>query len=131
MMFRRIVMFGKRLNCWNTMPMRSRILLMSISGEVMSVPSKRIVPEVGRSRRFRLRRNVDLPQPDGPMMATTSPSLIVVLMSRSTTWSPKALQRCFTLMSVFPLWFCSVGWLSIIFLLSFIFPEFLFYGTDR
>lgn len=47
------------------MPMRSRILLMLISGDVMSVPSKRICPEVGRSSKLRLRRKVDLPHPEG------------------------------------------------------------------
>ena len=51
----------------------------------MSVPSKRIFPPVGTSRRFRERRNVDLPQPDGPIMATTSPltDIRVVIPSRT------------------------------------------------
>ena len=32
-----------------------------------------ISPAVGVSRRFRQRRNVDFPEPDGPMTTTTSP----------------------------------------------------------
>ena len=40
---------------------------------VISVPSKRICPPVGTSRRFRQRRKVDLPEPEGPMTTTTSP----------------------------------------------------------
>ena len=42
-------------------------------GSVISVPSNVIVPPVGSSRRFRHRRNVDLPDPDGPITTTTSP----------------------------------------------------------
>ena len=72
-MFLRMVMFGKRLKCWNTMPIFWRILLMSVLGSVMETPSKRISPEVGVSRRFRQRRNVDLPEPEGPMTTTFSP----------------------------------------------------------
>jgi len=37
---------------------------MSVFGSVMTSPSKVMVPEVGSSSRFRLRRNVDLPEPD-------------------------------------------------------------------
>ena len=35
--------------------------------------SKVMVPEVGSSSRFRQRRKVDLPEPEGPIMATFSP----------------------------------------------------------
>ena len=41
-------------------------------------------------------KNVDLPQPEGPIMAITSPLVIVVLMSLSTTWSPNVFLRFFT-----------------------------------
>ena len=40
---------------------------------VMSTPSKMMEPLVGSSSRFRLRRKVDLPEPEGPMTTTTSP----------------------------------------------------------
>ena len=72
-MFSMTVLCGNRLNCWNTMPIRARSLLMSFLGSVMSTPSKVMVPEVGSSSRFRQRRKVDLPEPEGPMMATFSP----------------------------------------------------------
>src|SRR5574344_292113 len=95
-----MVMLGNRLNCWNTMPIRSRILLMSISGEVMSVPSKKMWPPVGCSSRLRERRKVDLPQPEGPMMAMTSPLVSVRLISRSTWLVPNCFCRCSTRMRV-------------------------------
>src|SRR3954471_21056822 len=38
------------------------------------------------------RRRVDLPEPEGPMIATTSPALILRLTSLSTSWCPKLLQ---------------------------------------
>ena len=56
------------------MPMRRRTASMSQSGSVMSMPSTRTTPDVGSSRRFTHRSSVDLPDPDGPMMHTTSPS---------------------------------------------------------
>ena len=72
-MFFRMVMLGKRLKCWNTMPIFRRTTSMSVLGSVMTSPSKVMVPEVGSSSRFRLRRNVDLPEPEGPMMTILSP----------------------------------------------------------
>ena len=39
----------------------------------ISAPSKMICPAVGCSKRFRHRINVDLPLPEGPIIATTSP----------------------------------------------------------
>ena len=67
------VMLVNRLNCWNTMPIFWRIWSIFVSLEVMSTPSNTICPPVGSSNRFRQRKNVDLPEPDGPMTATTSP----------------------------------------------------------
>ena len=55
-----------------------------------------ICPEVGTSSRLSDLKNVDLPQPEGPIMAITSPLVIVVLMSLSTTWSPNVFLRFFT-----------------------------------
>ena len=74
----------------------------SFTGAVMSVPSNRMVPEVGLSRRFRERRNVDFPHPDGPMMDMTSPLWTSRLMSLRTSWSPKDLARCLTSISTSP-----------------------------
>ena len=55
-----------------------------------------MVPAVGCSSRFRQRRNVDLPEPEGPMMTTFSPGLTCSEMSSSTRWSPNDLDRCLT-----------------------------------
>jgi len=39
------------------------------------------------------RRSVDLPEPEAPMMVTTSPDMTSKSMSRRTTWSPNDLRR--------------------------------------
>ena len=65
-----------RWNCWNTKPISDeRTPDSSVSRrEDTSVPSMRTLPEVGRSSvPIRLSR-VDFPEPDGPTMATNSPS---------------------------------------------------------
>ncbi len=63
---------------------------------VRSLPSYMICPEVGTSSRLSDLKNVDLPQPEGPIMAITSPLVIVVLMSLSTPWSPNVFIRFIT-----------------------------------
>ncbi len=60
--------------------MRSRTLLMSVLGSVISTSSRNILPPVGCSSLLMHRSIVDLPDPDGPRMTTTSP----VATSRST-----------------------------------------------
>ena len=55
-MLRSIVMCGKRLKCWNTMPIFWRWRSMFVLGSVMSTPSKYMLPSVGSSRRFSVRR---------------------------------------------------------------------------
>ena len=75
-MLRRMVICGKRLKCWNTMPIFCRWRLMLQLLSVISTPLNRMRPPVGTSSRLRQRRNVDLPEPDGPMTTTTSPFLI-------------------------------------------------------
>ena len=65
------VRWGKRLKCWNTMPIFWRTASMWSSST--STPSNLMLPPVGISSRFRQRRKVDLPQPEGPMRQTTSP----------------------------------------------------------
>ena len=96
MIFAFIVMLANRLNCWKTMPIFCLVTLMSVDLSVRSVPSKRICPDVGVSSRLRERKNVDFPQPDGPMMAITSPLFTSVLMPFNTSCSPKLLCRSFT-----------------------------------
>ena len=96
MIFAFIVMLANRLNCRKTMPIFCLVTLMSVDLSVRSVPSKRICPDVGISSRLRERKNVDFPQPDGPMMAITSPLFTSVLMPFNTSCSPKLLCRSFT-----------------------------------
>ena len=89
-----MVMWGNRLKCWNTMPIFWRCWSMSSftslpSGVrtfflVMSTPSNTMEPPVGSSSRFRLRKKVDLPEPEGPMTTITSPrSILTVTPSRA------------------------------------------------
>src|SRR5262245_51450555 len=59
----------------------------------MSSPSSRtsparLAPGTSSCMRLRIRRNVDLPQPDGPISAVTWPAGIVRVTSSSTWWSP-------------------------------------------
>lgn len=51
-----------------------------------------MTPLVGVSSRLRERRKVDFPQPEGPIIAITSPLEIVVFMPLRTSCSPKLLQ---------------------------------------
>src|SRR3990170_646746 len=85
------VRWGKRLNCWNTIPIRARTASTSISGSVMSMPSISTLPAVGTSRRLMQRSNVDLPDPDGPITQTTSPVSTRKSIPLSTSRSPKCL----------------------------------------
>ena len=41
------------------------------------------------SNKFKQRKKVDFPEPDGPIIATTSPSLIVVEIPFNTSSLPK------------------------------------------
>src|SRR5262249_21180361 len=56
-------------------------------GRLRSTPSCRTVPRSGRANPATMRMSVDLPQPDGPTIATSSPSPTAKLTS-STTSSP-------------------------------------------
>src|SRR5215510_2741786 len=65
---------------------------------VISVSPTWISPDVGRSRPARTCRRVDLPDPDGPMMAVNSRALIPMLTSSSAMTaaspSPYCLLTC-------------------------------------
>ena len=80
-MFSSTVRWGKRLNCWNTMPTSARTWSRSVEASVRMKPSTMTLPLVGISSRLIQRRTVDLPDPLGPTMTTTSPSAT----SRSTS----------------------------------------------
>ena len=64
---------GNTLKCWNTMPIFCLCRSMSTFFPVISTPSKNICPCSGVSSRFRHRRKVLLPPPEGPITDTTSP----------------------------------------------------------
>ena len=79
------VMWLHRLKLWNTMPSleRMRSICRRSAGTVwpwpsvfslISSPLTRMMPLVGFSRQLMQRSSVDLPEPEPPMMATTSPS---------------------------------------------------------
>ena len=83
-MFSSAVRVGTRLKDWNTKPIRSRRSAVScLSGRpTISVSPMRTDPEVGRSSPAMQCMRVDLPEPDGPMMAVNRPLAKVAL-----TWS--------------------------------------------
>src|SRR3990170_859963 len=73
------------------MPIWRRIALMSTSGARTSTPSKTIAPALGSWSRFRQRSSVLLPEPDGPMMNTSSCGATRRSIPRSTWSGPKCL----------------------------------------
>ena len=74
-MFSSAVSIGRRLKNWKMKPMCSRrSFVSSLSPSfVMSVPAIETDPDVGRSSPARMCIMVDLPEPDGPMTAVSSP----------------------------------------------------------
>ena len=75
--FSSTVMPSSRLKNWNTMPMCVRRIRASSSSvlPVTSSSASTIVPSSAWSRPATRLSSVDLPQPDGPMMATNSPAV--------------------------------------------------------
>ena len=92
-------MLLNRLKPWNTMPMSSRSLLMLQRSAVRSWPWNQMWPASGVSSRLRQRRKVDLPEPEAPMMVTTSPGLTARSIPLSTSSEPKLLRKPSTRMS--------------------------------
>ncbi len=90
--FSSAVLWGNRLNCWNTIPIRRRTKLSSaLLARVMSRPSSTIRPCSGGSSRLMHRNRVLLPLPLGPITQTTSPWRTDMLIPRRTCRSPKLL----------------------------------------
>ena len=81
--FSSAVRTGSRLKNWKTKPSLSRRSLVRSpsSRAVISSPSRVTVPEVGLSRPARMCIRVDLPDPDGPMIAVKCPRSKPVLTS--------------------------------------------------
>ncbi len=74
-MFSSAVSIGRRLKNWKTKPMWSRRSFVSSESfrVVISVPPTVTDPEVGLSSPARMCISVDLPDPDGPMIAVSLP----------------------------------------------------------
>ena len=75
-MFSSAVSIGSRLKNWKMKPTwRRRSFVSPVSPSVPSgVPSIHTSPAVGRSSPASRCMSVDLPEPDGPMIAVSSPS---------------------------------------------------------
>ena len=73
------MLIGNGFGCWKTIVTRRRSAVGS--SFAMSVPSSvilplNVAPRVSSVRRFSERSRVVLPQPEGPIRASTSPCLI-------------------------------------------------------
>ena len=66
------------------MPIFSRALVTLVFLSVKSTPATLMLPSVGVSSKLIQRKNVDLPDPLGPMTETTSPCLILIEISFNT-----------------------------------------------
>ena len=75
-MFSMAVSVGTRLKAWNTKPMRSRRSVVSAlsPSRVRSVSPMKTWPDVRSSRPATACSSVDLPEPEGPMMAVKPPA---------------------------------------------------------
>ena len=85
---------ASRLNIWKMKPMvrERRMAPWSSERPETSWPSRWYLPEVGLSKSPKICIRVDLPEPEGPMMATNSPSSMLrsiplrTLSSLPPTW---------------------------------------------
>ena len=68
---------GNRLNCWNTIPTSRRMASMLRVSSLMLRPSIVMEPCWKSSRALKVRMKVLLPDPEGPMITTTSPRCTV------------------------------------------------------
>ena len=95
--FSSAVSTGRRLKNWKMKPSLSRRSWVSSASSrwVISVPSTSTVPEVGRSSPARMCMRVDLPDPDGPMIAVKRSRSKSTLrsLSASTAASPSPYRR--------------------------------------
>ena len=81
---------SSRKNCWNTKPIRrARSAASSRSDSAAtSCPATRTVPADARSSVPMMCSSVDLPEPDGPTIATSSPACTASETPRSTSTGP-------------------------------------------
>ena len=92
-MFSLALSVGSRLNCWKTKPIlsrRSSVSCFSVS-RVMSTSPMNACPELRRSSPAAHCMSVDLPDPDGPMIAVNRPGSkpTVTPSSARTSASPE------------------------------------------
>ena len=86
-------MVGNGLGRWNTMPTVRRTATGSTFeayrswSSSMTLPSTR-PPGITSCIRLRVRRNVDLPQPDGPMKAVTERGSTVIVTPSTALNAP-------------------------------------------
>jgi hypothetical protein len=87
-MFSSAVSVGTRLKDWKTKPTSSRRIRVSSSSEspLSSVSPIQVRPELGVSSPAMTCISVDLPDPDGPMIAVNAPAVNpTVIRSMATT----------------------------------------------
>src|SRR5205814_1090064 len=80
---------SRTLGTWNLMLIPSRAT-RNASHPVMSRPRKRTVPASGRMPPLRIRKNVDLPAPLGPIRQRSSPASMV-----RSRWTARSPPNCF------------------------------------
>src|SRR5690242_12367155 len=91
-MLRSTFMFGKRLNCWKTIPIFLRTSRICFSGAGWSrSPATVIVPSSGLVRVISSRRIVVLPEPEGPIKVTCLPASTEKFSRSSTVFEPNRL----------------------------------------
>jgi hypothetical protein len=85
---------GRRLYCWKTKPivLLRRPASSSSSRSATGVPARRYVPLVGRSRQPMMFMRVVFPEPDGPTIATNSPSSTLMSTLRSACTSTDSVR---------------------------------------
>src|SRR5262245_30684211 len=79
---------GNSSKCWNTMPMRARSFGRRRPASPTETPSTTIRPCWNGSRPLTHLMSVDLPEPDGPQTATTSPFSTKVVQRLRTCMVP-------------------------------------------
>ena len=85
---------GNNSKCWNTMPTFARKFGKSVLGSCKRIPFTISSPSWNGSRALIVLIRVDLPDPDGPQITTTSPFLMVVEQSVRTWNWPYHFEIC-------------------------------------
>ncbi len=87
------MVLGKGFGCWNTMPTSRRSATGSVPFENTETPSSRMSPAwrvcgISSFNRFTERKNVLLPQPDGPISAVTARRGMATVTSNNAWVAP-------------------------------------------